>query len=61
MRNDNHNDSNNTQWEQELIARIDQIEENSRDIKIMSKKDYIVAGIIIAVCVLIVIGGAFTA
>ena len=32
MRNDNHNDSNNTQWEQELIARIDQIEENSRDI-----------------------------
>ena len=59
MRNDNHNDSNNTQWEQELIARIDQIEENSRDIKIMSKRDYIVAGAIITVCLLIVIAGAF--
>ena len=59
MRNDNHNDSNNTQWEQELIARIAQIEENSRDIKIMTKKDYIVAGIIITVCLLFVIAGAF--
>ena len=59
MRNDNHNDSNNTQWEQELSARTAQIEENSRDIKIMTKRDYIVAGIIITVCLLVVIVGAF--
>lgn len=59
MKNDNHSDSNNIQWEQELIARIDQIEENSRDIKIMTKKDYIVAGVITTVFLLLVIAGSF--
>lgn len=59
MKNDNHNDSNNLQWEQELIARIEQIEENSRDIKSMAKRDYIVAGVITTICLLLVIAGAF--
>lgn len=49
----------NSQWENELLARIEQIEENSQDIKIMTKKDYIVAGIVTAVCLLFVIEGAF--
>ena len=59
MKNDNHNDSNNLQWEQELIARIDQIEENSRDIQCMTKRDYVVAGVITTICLLLVIAGAF--
>lgn len=59
MKNDNHNDSNSNQWEQELIARIEQIEENSGDIKIMTKRDYIVAGVITTACLLLVIVGAF--
>lgn len=49
----------NSQWENELLARIEQIEENSQDVKIMTKKDYIVAGIVTAVCLLFVIEGAF--
>ena len=49
----------NSQWENELLARIEQIEENSQDIKIMTKNDYIVAGIVTAVCLLFVIEGAF--
>lgn len=49
----------NSQWEDELLTRIEQIEENSQDIKIMTKKDYIVAGIVTALCLLFVIAGAF--
>lgn len=49
----------NSQWENELLARIEQIEENSQDIKIMTKRDYIVAGIVTVVCLLFVIVGAF--
>ena len=52
-------DDNKIKWEQELINRIDQIEENSRDIKSMTKKDIIVATVITAVCLLLVIVGAY--
>ena len=56
---DNQAERNNSQWEKELIDRIEQIEENSQDIRIMTKKDYIMAGIVTALCLLFVIAGAF--
>lgn len=59
MRMDNQKERNISQWENELTARVDQIEENSQDIKAMTKRDYIVAGIVTVVCLLAVIAGAF--
>ena len=45
--------------EKELIDRIEQIEENSQNIKTMTKRDYIVAGVINVICLIIVAAGAF--
>ena len=56
---DNQKGINNSQWEEELTARIDRIEENGQDIKTMTKKDYIVAGVVTVVCLLVVVAGAF--
>lgn len=56
---DNQKERNISQWENELTARVDQIEENRQDIKAMTKRDYIVAGIVTVVCLLVVIAGAF--
>lgn len=47
------------QWDKELVHRITNIEENSATIKEMTKRDYIVAGIIIVLCLCAVIAGAF--
>lgn len=56
---DNQKERNISQWENELTARVDQIEENRQDIKAMTKRDYIVAGIVTVVCLLVVIAGAY--
>lgn len=56
---DNQAERNNSQWEKELIDRIEQIEENSQNIKTMTKRDYIVAGVITVICLIIVAAGAF--
>lgn len=56
---DNQAERNNSQWEKELIDRIEQIEENSQNIKTMTKRDYIVAGVINVICLIIVAAGAF--
>ena len=47
------------QWEEELIRRIDQIEETAASVQTMTKKDYAVAGVITLLCLLVVIVGAF--
>lgn len=49
----------NTDFEKELLNRIEQIEEDSRKIKRMSRRDYIVVGIIVMVCLVVVVAGAF--
>lgn len=59
MRMDNQRGINNSQWEEELTARIARIEENGQDIKTMTKKDYIVAGVVTVVCLLVVVAGVF--
>lgn len=46
-------------WEEELIRRIDQIEETADVVQTMTKKDYAVAGVITLLCLLVVIVGAF--
>ena len=45
--------------EEELLDRIRLLEENSNEIKRMSRTDYTVVGVIIAVCFLFVVVGAF--
>lgn len=47
------------QWEEELIRRIDNIEKEAVAVKIMTKKDYIVAAMVTVVCLVAVICGAF--
>lgn len=47
------------QWEEELVRRIDQIEETVASVQTMTKKDYAVAGVITLLCLLVVIVGAF--
>lgn len=47
------------QWDMELLHRIDELEKNSKEIKRMTKKDYITAGVITAICLCIVVVGAF--
>lgn len=46
-------------WEEELIRRIDQIEETADAVQTMTKKDFAVAGVITLLCFLVVIVGAF--
>ncbi|MBE5941606.1 MAG: hypothetical protein E7264_03585 [Lachnospiraceae bacterium] len=46
-------------WEEELIRRIDQIEETADAVQTMTKKDYAVAGVITLLCLLFVVVGAF--
>ncbi len=48
-----------SQWEEELVRRIDQIEETAASVQTMTKKDYVVAGAITLLCLLLVIVGAF--
>ncbi len=48
-----------SQWEEELIRRIDQIEETADAVQTMTKKDYVVAGTIALLCLLFVVVGAF--
>lgn len=47
------------QWETELVKRIDEMDRNNSGIKRMKKKDYIIAGIIVIVCLCSVVAGAF--
>lgn len=47
------------QWDTELVRRIANIEKNSATIKTMTRKDYIVAGVIIVLCLCAVVAGAF--
>lgn len=47
------------QWETELVERINQIDQNNSNIKRMTKRDYIIAGVIVIICVCVVVAGAF--
>lgn len=47
------------QWETELVERINQIDQNNSSIKRMTKRDYIIAGVIVIICVCVVVAGAF--
>lgn len=47
------------QWETELVHRIADIGKRPDEIKSMTRKDYIVAGIIIVFCLCVVMAGAF--
>lgn len=47
------------QWETELVERINQIDQNNSGIKRMTKKDYIIAGVIVIICFCVVVAGAF--
>lgn len=49
----------NSQWEEELARRIDQIEETANAVQAMTKKDYVVAGAVTLLCLLFVVVGAF--
>lgn len=46
-------------WETELVNRIAEMEHGSEEVKSMTKKDYILAGVITIVCLLAVVAGAF--
>jgi len=46
-------------YENDLLERITEIEKSNTRSGQMTKGDYIVAGIITLVCLIIVIGGAF--
>ncbi len=48
-----------SQWEEELVRRIDQIEETAAGVQTMTKKDYVVAGAVALFCLLFVVVGAF--
>lgn len=48
-----------SQWEAELVRRIDQIEETAGAVQTMTKKDYAVAGVVTLLCLLFVVVGAF--
>ena len=48
---------NEEKWEQELIHRIDQIEENAKEIKTMTKRDYRIAVVITLLCLVVVVAG----
>lgn len=47
------------QWDTELEKRIEEMDRNNSGIKRMKKKDYIIAGIIVIVCLCVVVAGAF--
>lgn len=47
------------QWETELVCRIANIGKYLDEIKSMTRKDYIVAGVIIVLCLCVVVTGAF--
>ena len=47
------------QWEEELVRRIENLEESNREIRRMTRKDYIIAGIIVVICLCAVVAGAF--
>lgn len=47
-----------TDFEKELLNRLEQMEEDSRNIKGMSKKDYVIAAIVVVVCLVAVVAGA---
>lgn len=47
------------QWEEELVRRIEEIEETADAVQTMTKKDYAVAGAITLLCLLFVVVGAF--
>jgi len=49
----------NGKWEEELVRRIDQIEETAASVQTMTKKDYAVAAVITLLCLLFVVVGAF--
>ena len=46
-------------WEEELCNRIAQMEEGDSEIKPMTQKDYIVAGVITVFCLCAVVLGAW--
>lgn len=56
---ENQKDGFDEQWEKELVHRIDQIEQGNSGIKRMTSKDYIIAGIIVFICLCVVVAGAF--
>lgn len=46
-------------WDAELLHRIANIENESQNIKSMTRRDYIAAGIVIAISLCAVVAGAF--
>lgn len=47
------------QWEEELVRRIENLEESNQKVSRMTRRDYITAGIIVVVCLCAVVAGAF--
>lgn len=46
-------------WEEELCNRIEQMKEGDSEIRPMTGKDYIVAGVITVFCLCVVVLGAW--
>lgn len=47
------------QWEEELVRRIENLEESNQKVSRMTRSDYIMAGIIVVGCLCAVVAGAF--
>ncbi|MBO4997732.1 MAG: hypothetical protein J6D02_07025 [Lachnospira sp.] len=52
-------DLSEKQWEEELVRRIENLEESNKKVNRMTRRDYITAGIIVVACLVAVAAGAF--
>lgn len=52
-------DLSEKQWEEELVRRIENLEESNKKVNRMTRRDYITAGIIVVACLVAVVAGAF--
>ena len=52
-------DLSEKQWEEELVRRIENLEESNKKVNRMTRRDYITAGIIVVACLVGVAAGAF--
>lgn len=51
-------DLSEKQWEEELVRRIENLEESNKKVNRMTRRDYITAGIIVVACLVAVAAGA---
>ncbi len=49
------------QWEEELVSRIDGMEEHQGQIKPMTKKDYIIMAVMVIICLGALVAGVYLA